>query len=336
MRRYQIEAFGLENLRLTDVEPARPGPGQVCVDVRALSLNYRDLLVLTGQYNPRLRLPATPVSDGAGVVTAVGDGVASVRAGDRVVSHFVAGWTDGPFRAEYVATTLGTPGPGLASEQAVLPEMAVLPIPEGLSFAEAATLPIAALTAWSALVTEGRLAKGQTVLTLGTGGVSIFALQFAKAMGAKVILTTSSDQKAQRARALGADEVVNYRESPDWDKAVLERTGGLGADITVENGGAATLNHSLKATRAGGVVAMLGAITGLQAQVNLSLVLMRRIHIAGIMVDSRASFAAMNRFLVERGLRPVIDRRFPFEQLRDALAHMQSGKHFGKIVVERG
>jgi NADPH:quinone reductase-like Zn-dependent oxidoreductase len=244
MRAYQFSTFGLEHLKLKTLPAPSPGPNQVRLDIKAISLNYRDLMVVKGWYNPKLRLPATPVSDGAGIVSAVGPGVERVEVGDRVTSHFIADWLDGPIRAEYVATTLGTPGPGLAAEQVVLPAEAVVPLPTGYDSAEAATLPIAALTAWSALRTVGHVGPGQTVLTLGTGGVSIFALQLAKRMDATVIITSGSDEKLDRARALGADHCINYRSQPDWDQAVMDITGGLGADLTVENGGIATHESS--------------------------------------------------------------------------------------------
>ena len=334
MRIYRLDSFGLENLRLVEAEPPKPGPGDVALDVQAISLNYRDLLVIRGQYNPKLKLPATPISDGAGVVSAVGTGVTRVHVGDRVMTHFVAGWLDGPFHIRYVGTTLGLPGPGLAAERVVLPADAVLPLPDGYDFAQAATLPIAALTAWSALVTEGCVQAGQTVLTLGTGGVSIFALQFAKALDATVILTSSSDEKLARARRLGADHTVNYRTRPDWEQAVLELTGGEGVDLTVETGGAGTLDKSLRATRGGGIIALLGALAGVKAEITTGMILMKRLRIAGILVDSRAAFEAMCRFIGQHRIKPVIDRTYPFERLPEALADMQAGRHFGKIVVE--
>jgi NADPH:quinone reductase-like Zn-dependent oxidoreductase len=335
MRAYRFDKFGLENLRLEETPAPPPGPGEVLIDVNALSLNFRDLLVIKGLYNPKLELPAVPISDGAGVVAAVGDGVKRLKVGDNVVSHFVSEWIDGLFEARYSGTTLGLPRAGLAAEQVALSAEAVVPLPDGLDFAQAATLPIAALTAWSVLVTEANLAAGQTVLTLGTGGVSIFALQFAKAMGASVIITSSSDEKLARARQLGADHTINYRTQPGWDKRVLELTGGAGADVTVETGGAGTINQSMRATRAGGIIGMLGALTGLRSEVDLSLVLMKRLRIAGILVDSRAAFEDMNHFIETHAIRPMIDRRYPFDQLLEALRFMEAGGHFGKIVVER-
>jgi len=335
VRAYHFAEFGIDHLKLETEPPPSPGPGEVIVEVKAISLNFRDLMVVKGVYNPKLALPARPISDGAGVVAAVGEGVTGVRVGDRVVSHFISGWIDGPFRAEYGPTTLGTPRPGLACEQVALPAQAVLSIPAKYDFAQASTLPIAALTAWSALVTEGNVQARQTVLTLGTGGVSLFAVQLAKARGARVIVTSSSEEKLARVRALGADHTINYRAREDWDTAVLEATGGFGADLTVETGGAGTLPRSLKATRAGGKVCFLGALTGLKTELNLATLMMKRLHLAGMFVDSRAAFEAMNRFLEEHAIEPVIDRRFAFEQLPEALRCMERGEHFGKIVLTR-
>jgi len=355
MQYYELSAVGLEHLSRKEGPAPQPGPGEVLVSVRALSLNYRDLLVCKGMYNPKMKLPQVPLSDAAGVIEAVGEGVEGLEPGDEVVSHFISGWIDGPFRAEYLGTTLGSPAAGVAAEQVVLPADAVLPIPEGWSFAEAATLPIAALTAWSALVsleTLGAMREeddptdaademslvtmhaqpGGWVLTLGTGGVSIFALQLARAMGSRVIVTSSSDEKLQRARALGADETINYRTTPDWEQRVLQIT-GEGVDVTVETAGAGTLERSLRATRAGGRIALLGALTGLKGEISTALVLMKRLTIAGIMVDSRESFEEMLGFLIEQDVRPVIDREFSFDELPDALRWMEAGKHFGKIVV---
>ncbi|MEP0845436.1 MAG: NAD(P)-dependent alcohol dehydrogenase [Phycisphaerae bacterium] len=333
MRVWRLSAFGLENLRLEDHPAPTPGPGEVLLEVQALSLNYRDLLVVRGQYNPKLRLPAVPISDGAGKVAAVGTGVARVRVGELVMGQFITGWTDGPFSAEHPKTTLGLPGPGLAAERVVLPEAACVRPPAGYDAAQAATLPIAALTAWSALVTEGRVQPGQTVLTLGTGGVSIFAVQIAKALGATVIVTSSSDEKLSRARALGADHGINYRTTEDWPAAVLERTGGRGVDLTVETVGAATLEKSLLCTRPGGIVALLGALQGIKGELNVGLILMKRLRVLGIMVDSRRAFEEMNTFLARHGIRPVIDRTFGFTELPAALRAMERGEHFGKLVV---
>lgn len=333
MNAWSVEEFGIENLRIDHAPTPQPRPGEIRLDVKAFSLNYRDLMVVSGQYNPKLKLPAVPVSDAAGVVSAVGEGVRRVRVGDRVMTHYVAPWIDGPFRSEYLAGTLGTPGPGFAAQQVVVSADAVLPIPADYDFAQAATLPIAALTAWSALVTEGGLAAGQTLLALGTGGVSIFALQFAKAIGARVFITSGSDAKLERARLLGADETINYRQTPDWDKSVLALTDGRGVDLTVEVGGAGTLERSIRATRGGGIVALIGVLSGVRGEFPAVSVLMKRQRVQGILVDSRGAFENMVRFIERHRIRPVIDRTFAFEQLPQALRAMQAGEHFGKIVV---
>lgn len=334
MRAYRLSQFGLDHLHMKSSPPPTPGDGEVLIQVKAISLNHRDLMVIDGRYHPKLPLPAVPISDGAGVVAAVGANVDLVAVGDRIVTHFVTDWIDGPFRGEYLKTSLGTPGAGLAAEQVVLPAQAVLPIPAGYSFAEAATLPIAALTAWSALVTEGGMKTGQTVLTLGTGGVSLFALQLAKAMGIRVIITSSDDEKLVRASRLGADETINYRTTPEWDRVVLDRTNGVGVDVVVETGGSGTLERSLRATRPGGTIAFLGAITGLRSMLNVAPIVMKRLHVAGIYVDSKRNFEKLNRFLTSHRIQPVIDRTFSFEQLPGALLHLQAGAHFGKVVVE--
>jgi NADPH:quinone reductase-like Zn-dependent oxidoreductase len=332
---YQFGEFGLEHLRRVELPEPTCGPGQVLLDVRAISLNYRDLLVIKGLYNPKLRLPAAPVSDGAGVVAAVGAGVSGVRVGDRVMTCVVVAWKSGAYRFEYLRSALGTPGPGLAAERVVLPADALLPLPAGYDFAEAATLPIAGLTAWDALTTVGRAAPGQTVLTLGTGGVAIFTLQLAKALGARVIITSSSDEKLARARTLGADVTINYRTQPDWELGVLSATDGLGVDLTVETAGAQTLAPVLTATRAGGRVAVLGALTGLSAPLNLGAVMMKRLTLGGVMLGPRDEFEALAAFLPQHGIRPVIGERFAFDELPAALAAMASGRHFGKIVLTR-
>ena len=334
MRRYEFAAFDLDQLDLAEREPPAPGPGELHLDVEAFSLNYRDLLVVKGLYNPNISLPAVPVSDAAGTVSAVGEGVTRVAKGDRVMTHFVSDWIDGPFEKRYVASTLGVPRAGLAAEQVILPERAVLPVPKGLGAAQASTLPVAGLTAWSVLVTEGALEPDQWVLTLGTGGVSIFALQLAKAMGARVAITSSSDEKLERARALGADVTINYRETPRWDKAVLEATGGRGADVVVETAGIQTMTQSTKACAAGSLIGVLGGVTGLSGEVNLAPLTMKRLRVVGVLVDSRANFEKFVGFLEEHPFEPVIGTTFPFEELRQALRHMEAGAHFGKIVLE--
>lgn len=327
------ESFGFDALQLREIPPPDPGPGEVRVRVHATSLNFRDVLVISGRYNPRLELPFCPLSDGAGIVEAVGPGVEEWKVGQRVLSHYACGWEDGPFDRGVLARTLGTPGPGLAADEVVLPAEALVALPDALTFEVGATLPIAALTAWSCLVTEGELRPDQWVLTLGTGGVSIFALQMAKAIGARVIVTSSSDEKLERARALGADGTVNYARNERWDKEVATLTEGRGAHVVVENGGVGTLSRSLKAVRAGGVVALPGALTGLVGEVDIAPILMKRVRVAGIFVDTRRALREMIAFLATHALEPVIDARFDLEELPQALEQMREQRHFGKIVL---
>ncbi len=333
MWRYELQALGLDHLLVVTGDLPAPGSGEVRVKIEAVSLNYRDLMIVKGLYNPRLKTPCTPLSDAAGVVTAVGEGVCDIAVGDRVMTHFIAGWQDGPYRGEYALTTLGTPGPGVAAEEVLLPAAAVVAMGDRLDFEQAATLPIAAVTAWNALVTEGDLRAGQTLVSLGTGGVSIFAVQIGKALGARVIVTSSSDEKIARARQLGADHGVNYRQREDWAAQVLEITEGRGADLVVENGGAGTLTQSLRATRPGGTIAMLGALTGLRSEIDIAPVLMKRLRVQGIFVGSRGSFGEMVKFMGEHGIEPVIDARYPMADLVPALEWMAQGGHFGKIVL---
>lgn len=345
MQEYRFHDFGIDQLRLEEVEPSEPGPDEVRVAWAAASLNFRDWLVVKGAYNPHLALPAVPLSDGAGVVTAVGpltrEPASPIAVGDRVVSHFLSGWVDGPYHGSYVGTTLGTPGPGVAATESVLPIDGVVPIPDSLEFEVAATLPIAALTAWSVLVTEGGLrpdaeppSRAPTVLLLGTGGVSIFGLQLATALGARVAITSKSGKKLERARAMGAELGVDYVERPDWDRVVRDWTDREGVDIVLEAGGVQTLSTSLRAVRAGGTIGLFGALTGLQGEVDLTPVLMKRVRIAGILVDSRSAFEDLIRFVVAKDIEPVIDRRYPFTELPRALEDLGKGYHFGKIVIE--
>jgi NADPH:quinone reductase-like Zn-dependent oxidoreductase len=304
----------------------------VLIRVKALSLNYRDLLVVKGLYNPRMRLPAVPFSDGAGEVVAVGDGVTRVKVGDRVAGIFMQKWLDGGIDEAKAKSSLGGGAEGMLAELVALHEDGVVRLPEHLTDEEAATLPCAAVTAWHALVTAGKLKTGDSVLTQGTGGVSIFALQFARMHGARVIATSSSDEKLARVKQMGASDGINYKTTPDWDKRVLELTGGVGVDHVVEVGGAGTLGRSLKAVRMGGMVALIGVLSG-GGEVNPMPILMKNVRVQGIYVGSRAMFEAMNRAIALHQMRPVIDRVFPFAQVKDALRHMESGAHFGKICV---
>ncbi|HUR52848.1 MAG TPA: NAD(P)-dependent alcohol dehydrogenase [Gemmataceae bacterium] len=322
--------FGLDRLGFIDLPEPSAGPGRVLVRVRAASLNFRDLLLAKGQYNPRLKLPRVLGSDAAGEVVAVGEGVTRAKAGDRVAGCFLPSWIDGPITDAVAKPTYGSEIDGVLTELVAMPEAGAVPIPEGLSFVEAATLPCAGVTAWNALTGCG---PGTTVLLQGTGGVSIFALQFAKALGARVLITSGHDDKLARAIELGADAGVNYRTNPDWDKWAREQTGGSGVDLVVEVGGAGTLERSAKAVKLGGHIALIGVLAGVGAFNPIS-VLMKAITVRGIFVGSRAMFEAMKETIVGKGIHPVVDRVFPFDQCAEAFRHLESGAHFGKVVVE--
>lgn len=325
--------FGLDHLTLAERPGPHPGHRQALVRVRAASLNYRDLLMAQGRYNPKQKLPLIPCSDGAGEVVAVGEGTSRVRPGDRVCGVFAQGWLAGGPSRDMVRTTLGGPLDGMLAEQVVLSEEGLVKTPDPLTDVEAATLPCAAVTAWSSLI-EGGLEAGQSVLLLGTGGVSIFALQLAVLAGARVIITSSSDEKLERARQLGAAAGINYRQVPDWGARVKELTGGEGVDYVLEVGGAATLQQSLQAVRIGGCIYLIGVLGGNSAEVSIPSIQMRQVRVQGVLVGSRASFEALNRAVSLHRLRPVIDSTFPLAEARAAFEHMAAGKHFGKICVE--
>jgi NADPH:quinone reductase-like Zn-dependent oxidoreductase len=333
MKAYRLHEFhGPEGLKCEEVPSPTPGPGEVLVRLRAVSLNFRDLLVSRGVYNPKLKLPMIPVSDGAGEVAATGAGVTGLRPGDRVISCFAPAWLDGPPTEAKVRSALGAESNGVLAEEAVLPESALVPIPPHLSFEEAATLPCAAVTAWNALVETGEIRPGDSVLIQGTGGVSLFALQFARLAGARVIATSSSDQKLARARELGASDGINYQSTPDWDKRVRELTQGQGVDLIVEVGGAGTLPKSVRAARLGGYIALIGVLSG-GGEFNPISILMKNIRLQGIFVGSRRMLESMIRAIEANQLRPVIDRVFPFDQAVEALKYLEGGAHFGKVVI---
>lgn len=336
MKAYEIEQFDIDKLRVVERETPRPDAGEVLVKMHAASLNYRDVMVVSGTYNPRMKLPAIPFSDGAGEVIEIGEGVTTWSVGDRVCSTVIAGWIDGGPSADTARTAIGAGGSdGVLSEYRVFDESSVVSVPEHLSFDEAATLPCAAVTAWNALVVSGNIKVGDTVLTLGTGGVSIFAIQLAKAFGATVIATSSSDEKLEKVKALGADHVINYRMREDWDKAVLELTDGRGVDHVIEVGGTGTLTRSVKAIRVGGHIALIGALD-MAGEFTPIPVFMKAVRVQGIFVGSRQMFEALNAFLVKENIKPVIDRTFGFDEAKEALRYMESGSHFGKIVVKIG
>ncbi len=321
--------------RVERPEPT-PGPGEVRVSMRAASLNYRDTIVVAGGYPRNDSFPCVPLSDGAGVVEAIGDGVTRFAVGDRVVNTFFRDWIAGEPDEAAMRSAHGGGIDGALAEQVVFPERALLPIPQHLSFEEAACLPCAAVTAWQSLFVKGDLTAGQTVLCLGTGGVSTIALQLAKAAGATVYITSSSDAKLERATELGADGTVNYRTTPDWHKAVRKLTDGRGVDHVVEVGGLGTLEKSMRACALNGRIGLIGVLTGLDGAVNPMPCVFERLSIHGIYVGSREMFAALNRHLSVSGIRPVVDRTFPFGEAIEAYKHLQSGSHFGKVVVTIG
>ncbi len=334
MKIWQLTApSGPSALKQTEQPIPTPAPGQVVVRVYAASLNYRDLMVATGRYGAGLPLPLVPLSDGAGEITAVGDGVSRWKTGDRVAGTFFQNWQSGPIRREAFETALGGSVNGMLAEYVALSADGVIALPPQLSFAEGATLPCAALTAWHALVTDGHVAAGQTVVVLGTGGVSIFGLQFAKMHGARVIITSSSDAKLARAKTLGADETINYRTTPDWEKEVFRLTDKAGADHIVEVGGTDTFPRSLRAVAMGGTISVIGGVSGFTSDVALRDILGKGALIRGIFVGSRDMFAAMNRAISLHRLQPVIDRVFPFAEVPAAYRHQESGAHFGKVVI---
>jgi NADPH:quinone reductase-like Zn-dependent oxidoreductase len=336
MRVYELQKFGLENLKIVERPKPTPGPRQALARMKACSLNFRDLMVAKGIYNPKMRLPIVPFSDGVGVVEAVGADVKRVKVGDRVCPIFMQTWIDGPLTDAKSHSALGGAIDGVLAEYAALDADGLVHVPAHLTDEQAACLPCAAVTAWNALVTQGHLKSGDTVLVQGTGGVSIFALQFAKAHGARVIATSGSDEKLQRVRALGADETINYKTSPDWEKRVLELTHGVGADAIVEVGGAGTFERSLGAIKPMGIISQIGVLTGVAAGLNIAPILMKHIRVQGIYVGSRAMFEDMNRAIEVNRIAPVVDTVFGFDQVPDALRHMESGSHFGKIVIRVG
>lgn len=333
MKTFEVQQFGIENLALVERDEPQPGFGQVVVKMHAASLNFRDLMVIKGAYNPKMKLPRVPLSDGAGEVAAVGEGVTKWKTGDRVTPAFMQGWTEGEFSYNKQKTALGGEIDGILTQYGVFHEDGLVRIPEHLSYEEAATLPCAAVTAWNALVLSGKLKAGETVLTQGTGGVSIFAIQFARLHGARVFATSSSDEKLAKVRELGADETINYKQTPDWDSTILELTNKTGVDHIVEVGGADTLTKSLRAVRAGGHIAMIGVLSG-AGEMNPRTVLMKAIRFQGIYVGSRTMFEGMNRAIEQSKLKPVIDKVFPFEETPQALKYMESGAHFGKVVIK--
>lgn len=336
MKVYEIQGeFGLEQLKVAERPVPIPGSGEVRIKMRAASLNARDLGVVNGFYNSNLNKSLIPVSDGVGEIVALGEHTSRFKIGDRVSGIFTQSWISGEPTQDNWVSSLGSPLDGLLAEFVVLPEEGLVRVPDLLTDEEAATLPCAAVTAWHAIVEEGKVKAGETVVVQGTGGVSLFALQFAKLHGARVIVTSSRDEKLKRAKELGADFGINYSTTPEWDKAVLEQTGGRGADHIVDLGGSATLNKSIKALRVGGQISLVGGLSGFQVEgFEIIPAILRKARLQAINVGSRDMFETMNRAIEQNGLRPVIDSVFPFERSIEALHYLAKGSTFGKICIK--
>jgi len=335
MRAYQLPKGGAGIDALVKVERPDPKPvyRQVVVKVKACSLNFRDLGIVRGTYRMPVRENLIPLSDGAGEVIEVGPGVTRVKVGDRVAGCFFQRWAGGDAPSDVHTSALGGGIDGMLAEYAVLEEDGVVKIPAHLSLEEGATLPCAGVTVWNAMMEHAKLIAGQTVLLQGTGGVSIFGLQLARMMGIQVIITSSSDDKLARAEALGANQGINYKTTPDWEKAALGLTGGRGVDHVVEVGGAATLARSFGAIRVGGKITMIGGLSGPATEINPGLIFARRANVQGISVGSMQMFEAMSRAIAASGIKPVVDKIFAFDEAQAAYRHMASGAHFGKIVI---
>ena len=334
MKAYEINEFGIENLSLVERDEPQPNATEVLVKIRAASLNYRDLMTVKGGYNPKLKMPLVPLSDGAGEVVAVGEAVTKWTVGDRVCPIFMQGWTEGAIDFKKARTTLGGDFDGCLREFGTFDENGLVKIPAHLSFEEAATLPCAAVTAYHALFTSGCLKADDTVLLQGTGGVSVFGLQFASVFGCRTIITSSDNEKLNRAGGLGASELINYKEREDWDKAILELTEKQGVEQIVEVGGAGTMQKSLNAVKMGGHIAVIGVLAG-KGEFDLRSILMKSVKLQGIFVGSRQMFEQMNQMICQHThFKPVVDKVFDFENAREAFKYMESAAHFGKIVIK--
>jgi NADPH:quinone reductase-like Zn-dependent oxidoreductase len=334
MRAIELSGAGLERLTRVERKDPQPGYGQVVVRIRYASLNYRDMVVVAGGYGSRIATPLIPLSDGAGEVVALGDGVRRLSVGDRVIGCFFQGWDAGAPTEDKLKTSLGGPLDGTLCELMCVAETGLCKISDQTSLCDAAALPCAAVTAWHALAVLDRVGPGDTVLVQGTGGVSLFALQFAKLMGARVIATSSSDDKLERVRALGADHVINYSRTPDWGKAARAFCEGRGVDHVIEVGGAGTLAQSLRAVRIGGTISLIGVLAGAKHEIHLPHVFLSQVRLQGVMVGSRETTEQMLRAIEAHRLKPVLDQaRFSLTTTRAAFEHMAAGKHFGKIVI---
>jgi NADPH:quinone reductase-like Zn-dependent oxidoreductase len=330
---YAFSDFGLDKLYQCEMPQVPCPPHCVRLEMRAVSLNFRDLLLIKGLYNPRQALPLVPCSDGVGRISEIGSEVTQYQVGDRVVGVFAPDWQEGPPTSKNMRQTLGGPLPGMLCQERILPEQSIVKVPDYLTDTQAATLPCAALTAYNALLIQGNIKKGQTVLALGSGGVSVFGLQIAKAKGAKVIVTSSSDLKLERLRLLGADHTLNHQTSPQWARTVREITQGQGVDHVIEVGGSGTLEQSLKAVKVGGTVSLIGVLGGNRAPLNILPILMNQIRVQGIFVGHRAGLMELMHFMAQKQITPVIDRVFPFLESPQAFETLESGMHIGKICI---
>jgi NADPH:quinone reductase-like Zn-dependent oxidoreductase len=334
VKAFTTRGDGIDALSRANRATPSPGDREIVVTMRAAALNYRDLLVVNGRGGWKPPEPRIPLSDGAGVVSAIGAGVTRWRVGDRVAGIFLPRWLDGELTTEKgIGAIGGSAVDGVLAEQRVFSDQAVVRIPDHLTDIEAATLPVAAVTAWHALTRPGEPKRGEWVLIEGTGGVSLFALQFAHAMGARAIVISSTDEKLERARQVGATVAINYRDNPAWETKVAAATGGKGVDRVIEVVGGANLNRALDVVRVSGAISFIGLLAGLSAPIETFRFVEKNVVIHGIETGSREMFDALNRFIGAHALRPVVDRVFPFEEFPDAMRHLERGAHFGKIVV---
>ena len=334
MKVWQVPSFGIDSLELVERPTPLPGPGEVLIKIHAVSLNYRDLMMVKGLYNPKLHLPRIPCSDGAGEVAAVGEGVSAWKPGDRVCGIFMQNWLDGPPTPAKLKGALGGDIDGMLADHVILKEAGLVRFPAHLSFEEAATLPCAGVTAWNALA-AANLQPGATVLMQGTGGVSIFALQFAKLKDLRVLGISSSDAKLQRASSLGLDKGLDYGETSEWDRWVMEQTSGEGVDLVVEVGGVGTLPRSIRAVKMGGMITQIGVLSGPAEPIPVPQILHKQIRIQGIYVGSRRHFDEMNKTIASAQLRPVFESH-PWTEAREVFREMESATHFGKLVLTVG
>jgi len=338
MKKYQLlkGSTDMSSLKLIECEQPKPAAGQVLIKMHATSLNYRDHAVVSGKYfGGVLQRDTVPLSDGAGEVVEVGSDVSRFKAGDRVAGNFFQGWIDGVPNPATI-NALGSPADGVLAEYVVLDQDGLVAVPQHLSYEEAAALPCAAVTAWNALMVSGRVRPGDTALMLGTGGVSIFALQFVKMSGAKAIITSSDDAKLERAQELGADHTINYQTSPDWDQEVLKLTNGKGVDHVVEVGGAGTLARSFASIGFRGQISLIGVLSGREGDTSPHPLMLKNASMTGIFVGSRVMFEQMNEAISINKMHPIVDKVFPFDEAADAYAYQLAGKHFGKVVIAVG